>query len=80
MMRVEAAVIVTVSVVVGLLVALPPLVGVSIGLTGSPLPSIAPAAFGGIVLVTALLGFLAIGLPARAALRLRPVDAIGLRE
>lgn len=80
MMRVEAAVIVAVSVVVGLLVALPPLVGVSIGLTESPLPSISPAGFGGIVLATALLGFLAIGVPARAALRLRPVDAIGLRE
>ncbi len=80
MMRVEAAVIVVVSVAVGLLVALPPLVGVSIGLTESPLPSISPAGFAGIVLGTALLGFLAIGLPARAAMRLRPVDAIGLRE
>ncbi|WP_233552604.1 ABC transporter permease [Jiangella rhizosphaerae] len=80
MMRVEAAVIVAVSVVVGLLVALPPLVGVSVGLTESPLPSVSPAGFAGIVLVTALLGFLAIGVPARAALRLRPVDAIGLRE
>ncbi len=80
MMRVEAAVIVAVSVLVGLLVALPPLVGISIGLTESPLPSISPAGFGGIVLTTALLGFLAVGVPARAALRLRPVDAIGLRE
>ncbi|SEF10102.1 putative ABC transport system permease protein [Jiangella alba] len=80
MMRVEAGVIVAVSVLVGLLVALPPLVGISIGLTESPLPSISPAGFGGIVLATSLLGFLAIGVPARAALRLRPVDAIGLRE
>ncbi|MBB5787944.1 putative ABC transport system permease protein [Jiangella mangrovi] len=80
MMRVEAAVIVAVSVVVGLLVALPPLVGISVGLTESFLPSISPAGFLGIVLATASLGFLAVGVPARAALRLRPVDAIGLRE
>lgn len=80
MMRVEAAVIVVVSVVVGLLVALPPLVGVSLGLTESALPSISPIGFGGIVLTTALLAFLATGIPVRAALRLRPVDAIGLRE
>jgi putative ABC transport system permease protein len=80
MMRVETAVIVAVSVAVGLLVALPPLVGVSVGLTESFLPSISPAGLVGIVATTALLGFLAVGVPARAALRLRPVDAIGLRE
>lgn len=80
MMRVETAVIVVVSVVVGMLVALPPLVGVSIGLTESFLPSISLTGFLGIVLATALLGFLAVGLPARAAMRLRPADAIGLRD
>jgi putative ABC transport system permease protein len=80
MMRVETAVIVAVSVVVGMAIALPPLVGVSVGLTESFLPSISPGGFLGIVLTTTLLGFLAVGLPARAAMRLRPVDAIALRE
>ncbi|HEY0450312.1 hypothetical protein [Actinophytocola sp.] len=49
-------------------------------MTESPLPSVPPLVYLGILGVTALLGLLAIGIPARVALRARPVDVIGLRE
>jgi putative ABC transport system permease protein len=48
----------------------------SIGMTESPVPSVEPLAFLGIVGVTGLLGLLAIGVPTRLALRARPITAI----
>lgn len=80
MTRLEALLVVGVAIVVGTVAAIPPLVGVSLGMTGSPIPSISPLVYLAIIGVTALLGFLAIGVPTRFALRARPVDAIGLRE
>lgn len=80
MMRLEACLVVGVATVVGLLVALPPLVGVSLGLTGSVLPSVPPLGFAVVVGTAALLGFGAIGVPTRIALRARPVDVISLRD
>lgn len=76
MTRIEACIVVGIALVVGSLAALPPLVGVSIGMTESPVPSIAPLAYATIVVVTAVLGLLAIGIPTRVALRSRPVDAL----
>ncbi|OZM73788.1 ABC transporter permease [Amycolatopsis antarctica] len=80
MMRAEASTAVVIAVVIGSLVPLLPLVTVSIGLTGSPIPSIPLWMYLGIVGLTSLVGFLSIMLPAKLALRSRPVDAIGLRE
>lgn len=80
MMRLEACLVVGVATVVGVLVALPPLVGVSLGLTGSALPSVPPLGFAVVVGTAALLGFGAIGIPTRIALRARPVDVISLRD
>ena len=74
---IESLVVVAIAVVVGSLAALPPLVGMSIGMTGSPIPAIDPLVFLGIVGVTGLLGLLAIGVPTRVALRARPITAIG---
>ncbi|WP_344038947.1 ABC transporter permease [Saccharothrix xinjiangensis] len=79
MTRVEALLVVGIAVVVGTAAATPALIGVSIGLTGSPLPSVPPLAYLAIVGVTALLGFAAVGIPTRLALRARPVDVIGVR-
>jgi len=76
MTRIEACIVVGIALVVGSLAALPPLVGVSIGMTESPLPSIAPLPYATIVAVTAVLGLLAIGIPTRVALRSRPVDTL----
>lgn len=76
MTLIESLIVVAIAVVVGSLAALPPLVGVSIGMTGAPLPAIEPLAFLGIVGVTGSLGLLAIGVPTRVALRARPITAI----
>ncbi|MGW3207627.1 FtsX-like permease family protein [Streptomyces sp. NPDC001135] len=80
MMRVEAGMVVAIAVVVGTAVPLLPLVTVSLGLTGSPVPRIPVLMYLGIVAVTALIGLTAILLPTRLALRTRPVEGIGLRE
>jgi putative ABC transport system permease protein len=80
MMRGEARIVVVLSVLIGSLAAIPPLVGVSLGATESPVPSVSLPAYAGIVAVAALLGWGSIVLPARAAMRARPIDAIGIRE
>ncbi|MDQ3790058.1 MAG: ABC transporter permease, partial [Actinomycetota bacterium] len=77
MTLIESLVVVAIAVVVGSLAALPPLVGMSIGTTESPVPAIDPLVFLGIVGVTGLLGLLAIGVPTRVAMRARPITAIG---
>jgi putative ABC transport system permease protein len=77
MTRIEAVIVIGIALVVGSLAALPPLVGVSIGMTGSPFPTIAPLTYLAIAGVTAALGLLAIGIPTRLALRTRPVQALG---
>lgn len=80
MMRVETAIVVLAAVAVGLLSALPPLVGISLGLTEPPIPSVSPTALAGIVGVAVLLGWSSIMVPTGVVMRARPVDAIGVRE
>ncbi|MDU0288347.1 FtsX-like permease family protein [Saccharothrix longispora] len=80
MTRVEALLVVGIAIVVGTAAALPALVGVSIGLTGSPVPSVPPLLYLAITGTVAVLGLAAIGVPTRMALRARPVDAIGARD
>ncbi|MGW0174942.1 ABC transporter permease [Rhodococcus sp. NPDC003322] len=69
MMRAESVIVVVIAAVVGTLIALPPLVGVSIGISGQPIPAISPAVYGGIIAATVLLGALAIAIPTRVAVR-----------
>ncbi|MGW4478590.1 ABC transporter permease [Rhodococcus triatomae] len=69
MMRAESVIVVAIAAVVGTLVALPPLIGVSIGISGQPIPAISPAVYGGIVGATVVLGALAIAIPTRIAVR-----------
>jgi putative ABC transport system permease protein len=80
MMRIESLIIVGVATVIGTLAAIPPLVGISLGLTESPIPSVSAGVYAAIIGVTVALGLLAIGVPTRVALRAHPVDAIGIRE
>ncbi|MFC7449746.1 hypothetical protein [Rhodococcus daqingensis] len=51
------------------MLALPPLVGVSIGVSGQPIPAVSPAFYAGIIGTTVLLGLLAIAIPTRTAMR-----------
>ncbi|CCH33987.1 ABC transporter permease [Actinosynnema sp. NPDC047251] len=80
MMRAEAGTLVGIAVVVGTLIAALPLVLLSVGFMGTPVPSGPIGVYLGIIGFAALLGFLALGVPTRLALRARPVDAIGMRE
>jgi putative ABC transport system permease protein len=80
MARWEAGLIVLFGIGLGAAISLATLVPFSAVLTGSATPYVPPLAFGGIVAVTAALGFLASQLPTRLALRAEPAEAIGLRE
>jgi putative ABC transport system permease protein len=80
MVRIESLLVVGLATAIGTLAAIPPLVGISLGLTESPIPSASAAVYAAILGATATLGFLAMGVPTRFALRSHPVDAIGLRE
>ncbi|MEV0680601.1 ABC transporter permease [Actinosynnema sp. NPDC050436] len=80
MMRAEAGTLVGIAIAVGTLIAAVPLVLLSIGFMGTPVPSGPIGVYLGIIGFAALLGFLALGVPTRLALRAKPVDAIGMRE
>jgi ABC transporter/FtsX-like permease family len=80
MMRSETRIIVVAAVLIGTLAAIPSLIGTSIGLTRTLIPSVPPLIYLGIVAVAALLGWAAIMTSTRIAMRPQPVDAIGVRE
>ncbi|ADD42321.1 ABC transporter permease [Stackebrandtia nassauensis] len=82
MMRVETVVVIAVATVLGSLLALPPLVGVSLGLTErrDAIPAISLPIYLGILAVAALIATASIMLTTRLALRTRPVEGIGIRE
>ncbi len=80
MMRGEARIIIVASVGLGTLIALPPLVGMSLVLTGSPVPTVPVLSYLAIVAAAVVLGWVSITVPTRLAMRPHPVDAIGTRE
>jgi putative ABC transport system permease protein len=80
MMRGEARIIILAAVGLGTVTALPPLIGISLDLTGDPLPTISLWAYLAIVAVAVLLGWCSITIPTRLAMRPAPIAAIGTRE
>lgn len=82
MVRVEALVVIMIAVLLGTVVAVPPLVGVSLGLTerADPLPAVDPLTYLAIIGATAAIAVLSMIIPALRVLRDRPVEAIGSRE
>ncbi len=62
------------------MVAAIPLALLNLALRETPLPSGTPAVFGGILAGAFLLSLVSLGLSTRVALRVKPIDAIGLRE
>ncbi|MFJ7217685.1 FtsX-like permease family protein [Amycolatopsis sp. NPDC098790] len=80
MTRGEAAVVVVAAIVLGSLAALPPLVGISLGLTGTALPTVPPLVHAGILAAAAVVGWGAIAIPTRFALRPAAVAAMRVGE
>ena len=80
MMRTEARLITGSAVLLGTLASLPPLVGISLGLTQSPIPQIPVLTYLTIVAAATVVGWFSIMIPTRMVIRARPIDAIGLRE
>jgi putative ABC transport system permease protein len=80
MMRRETAIITATAVLVGSLAALPPLIGVTMGMTGNLLPTVPPLGCLAIVAVVTVLGGGSIMIPARLAMRSRSAGLLSSRE
>jgi putative ABC transport system permease protein len=80
MTRWEAVLITAVGIGLGIAISLATLIPFSEALTGHGRPSVPLNQAAAVLGITAALGLLAAQLPARLALRRRPVDAIGLRD
>jgi putative ABC transport system permease protein len=77
MMRRETGIVVAAAIVIGTLAAVPPLVSVSVGVKGSPLPDVPPLEYLAIVAVVIALGWVSIMVPASLAMRSRPAVSAG---
>lgn len=79
-MRLEAIQIAALSMIFGVLVAIPPLLGMSYGISGQPLPAMPVLGSLAIVGGMGALALVALRLATGAALRRRPIEEIGSRE
>ncbi|ANP48361.1 putative ABC transport system permease protein [Streptomyces griseochromogenes] len=79
-LRLEALAALAIATVLGTGIALLTLTAFATGMTGSPLPHIPPLTYLGVLAPTAALALAATSLPARAALRQRPAEAVGGRQ
>ncbi|GAA4608266.1 putative ABC transport system permease protein [Actinoplanes octamycinicus] len=75
MMNGEARIVVFAALLFGLLATIPPLIGISRGLTGSPVPSVSIAGLAAIVALTAALAWGTLAAATRVATRPPPADA-----
>src|SRR3954470_10041100 len=80
MARWEAGLIVAIGLTLGLVIAAAALLPLSHALTGGLRPYVPPRELAAILGTSALLALLALVLPTRRALRVRPVEAIGVGE
>ncbi|MCT2225716.1 ABC transporter permease [Microbacterium paraoxydans] len=79
-MRTEAILIAGLSMVFGVLVAIPPLMGMSYGISGQPLPAMPVLGSLAIIGGMGALALVALRVATGAALRRRPIEEIGSRE
>ncbi|MFF3556355.1 ABC transporter permease [Streptomyces tsukubensis] len=80
MMFMESWVVVLTALALGTLIALPPMVGSALALTGRPVPHMEPVVWLAVAGSVALLGWFSTSLPTRSALRAEPVAAAGVRD
>ncbi|WP_431864453.1 ABC transporter permease [Microbacterium paraoxydans] len=79
-MRTEAILIAGLSMVFGVLVAIPPLMGMSYGISAQPLPAMPVLGSLAIIGGMGALALVALRVATEAALRRRPIEEIGSRE
>ncbi|MEU1729110.1 ABC transporter permease [Nonomuraea sp. NPDC005692] len=79
MLRAESVLTVLLAVGIGTAAPLLPLTMIAYGLTGLPLPTVQPVTYLAVVGATSALGVLSVLVPARIALRTRPVQALNGR-
>ena len=77
MMRRETGAVVAAAIGIGTLAAVPPLVSVSVSVTGNLMPDVPPLDYLGIVAMVVALGWASIMIPARLAMRSRPAMTAG---
>jgi putative ABC transport system permease protein len=80
MMNGEARIVIFSALLFGLLATIPPLIGMSLGLTKSPTPSISLIGLIAIVALTTALSWGSITMATRYAMRFPPAEAIGGRD
>lgn len=80
MMRVEAMMVAAIAVVFGVVVAIPPLIGMSIGISGQPIPALPVLPSLLIIGSMGALALLSLWAATGAAMRTRPIEEIGSRQ
>jgi putative ABC transport system permease protein len=80
MMRIESLVAVVLAAVLGVLVAAAPLIGISVGISGQPLPNISLIESAAIVGSLSIIGVIALALATRGVMRSAPLTEIGSRQ
>lgn len=80
MMRTESVMVVLLAAALGVLVAAPPLAGISFGISGRLLPNVSLTDSVAIVGVLSIIGVISLALATRAAMRGAPIAEIGSRQ
>ncbi|QAY58572.1 ABC transporter permease [Microbacterium protaetiae] len=80
MMRTESVIVVVIAAVLGMLVAGPPLIGISFGVSGQPVPNLSPIEGVAIVGSMVVIGLISLAVATRSAMRSAPIAEIGSRE
>jgi putative ABC transport system permease protein len=80
MMRTESVMVVLLAAVLGVLIAAPPLVGISFGISGQLLPNVSLTESVVIIAALSIVGLISLALATRAAMRRAPIAEIGSRQ
>ena len=80
MMRAESVIVVVLAAVLGVLVAGPPLVGISFGISGQLLPNVPLIESVAVVGSLTIIGLISLAVATRSAMRSAPIAEIGSRQ
>ncbi|MEV7662578.1 FtsX-like permease family protein [Paenarthrobacter sp. NPDC089316] len=80
MMRREAAMVALFAAVFGVAIAVPPLVGMSVGVTGQAVPHLSLVPSVAVIISMCSLALVALAVSTHTTLRIRPIQEIGSRE